>query len=76
MLPLVNWELFANLDENLLQANASLNSSRRNSIIYKVDEQFFVFYYSLLTFLQFDYHVFSKFTKYLHIPLLISWELF
>ena len=41
MLPLVNWELFANLDENLLQVNASLNSSRRNSIIYKVNEQIF-----------------------------------
>ena len=66
------------------------NSGQRNDIIYKVAEQLFALYYSLLTFFAFDYLVSLKFTNCFHIsligslrkrikpdtPLIFDWELF
>ena len=44
------------------------NSRQRNDIIYKVAKQLFALYYSLLTFLRFEQHIFAEFTNCFHIP--------
>ena len=41
---------------------------QRNGNIYKEAEQLFALYYSLLTFLQFEQHIFAEFTNCFHIP--------
>ena len=43
------------------------NSRQRNDIIYKVAEQLFALYYSLLTFFRFEQHIFAEFTNCFHI---------
>ena len=44
-----------------------LSGRQRNDIIYKVAEQLFALYYSLLTFFRFEQHIFAKFTNCFHI---------
>ena len=52
------------------------NSRQRNDIIYKVAEQLFALYYSLLTFLRFEQHIFAEFTNCFHIPSLFVADFF
>ena len=67
--PLIfNWELFCKTTNDFHEINIPLSGRQRNGIIYKVDEQLFALYYSLLTFLRFEQHTFAEFTNCFHIP--------
>ena len=67
--PLIfNWELFYESTNDFHKINLPLSGRQRNSIVYKVDEQLFALYYSLLTFLRFEQHFFAEFTNCFHIP--------